>query len=142
MGYEADCTRCKETIYKYVGESSRTTYTRAKEHISDYRAAAAAKLPALQTRCGTADHDQYGRRKDVKSFMWEHTRNEHEGQVGDKEGVLDYKFHLSNTFKRCLQRQVDEGLRIKMREGEGCVILNSKNEWFTPKLVEVEIRQQ
>ena len=41
-----------------------------------------------------------------------------------------------------LERQVDEGIRMKSREGEGSVLLNSKHEWFTPKLVEVSFNQQ
>ena len=30
VGYEGDCLRCKETKYNYVGETSRTGYTRMK----------------------------------------------------------------------------------------------------------------
>ena len=62
--------------------------------------------------------------------------------MGDQEGMLDYRFRVSGTFKRCLQRQIDEGLQMKIKEAEGCVLLNSKNEWFTPKLVEPAFRQQ
>ena len=137
-GYEADCTRCEEK-FKYIGETSRTGYTRIKEHFANYRTAAASKLPPLQTRVGPAGP---GPPKDVKSFMWEHCRDYHGGQVGDREGIFDFGFKVSKTFQRCLQRQVDEGLRMKMMEGEGCVLLNTKNEWFTPKLVELEFKQQ
>ena len=137
-GYEADCTRC-ETIFKYVGETSRTGYTRVKEHLANYRSAAASNLPPLQTRCGPAGP---GPPRDVKSFMWEHSRDNHGGQVGEREGMFDFEFKVSQNFQRCLQRQVDEGLRMNKKEEEGCVLLNSKNEWFTPKLVELNFRQQ
>ena len=113
-----------------------------KEHLANYRAAAAAKLPPFPAGVGPGDQDPPGRKKDVKSFIWEHTRDRHGGQVGDMQGMLDFSFKVSNTFQRCIQRQVDEGLRMKTREGEGCVLLNSKNELFTPKLVELDIRQQ
>ena len=51
VGYEGDCLRCNE-VFKYVGETSRTAFTRVKEHISDYRAASAARLhpPANKSR--------------------------------------------------------------------------------------------
>ena len=43
LGYE--CTRCpKKSVY--VGETSRTAFTRLAEHMGDYRDASSAKLPA------------------------------------------------------------------------------------------------
>ena len=39
VGYEYTCTRCP-TKSVYVGESSRTAFTRLGEHMADYRAAA------------------------------------------------------------------------------------------------------
>ena len=47
VGYEGVCKRCPDEQV-YVGESSRTAYTRIKEHVENYRAAATAMLPALQ----------------------------------------------------------------------------------------------
>ena len=132
VGYEGDCCRCEQAVQKYVGETSRTSYTRVKEHLTDYRSAAASNLPALPTtELCTGQH----RKQIVKSWMWEHTRDVHGGVVGAQGGVLDYKFTVAGTFRRCLQRQVDEGLRMTKREKEGCVLLNSKNEWFTPRLI-------
>ena len=51
--------------------------------------------------------------------MWEHTQNVHRGQIGDNGGVSDNRFKVSSNFKRCLQRQIDEGLRMKRKEEEG-----------------------
>ena len=48
----------------------------------------------------------------------------------------------NSISKKCLDRQVDEGLRITECETEGGDILNSRNEWFTPKIVEAIFRQQ
>ena len=41
--YEGLCTRCPE-VHAYMGETSRTAYTRFSEHLRNYRAAAAARL--------------------------------------------------------------------------------------------------
>ena len=105
--------------------TSRTGFTRIREHIADYRAASAANLPPLQS------DDNSVFRKRVKSWMWEHTRDVHGGTVGEHGGVKDFKFSVSGKFRKCLDRQVDEGLRIQRREREGCVLLNSKNEFYT-----------
>ena len=46
IGYEGECNRCDER-HAYIGETSRTAFTRAKEHGGNYRAAAAAKIQPL-----------------------------------------------------------------------------------------------
>ena len=46
VGYESQCARCP-IKFSYVGEMSRTAYHRIFKHLTDYRAAHAAKLPAL-----------------------------------------------------------------------------------------------
>ena len=136
VGYEGICPRCPEK-YKYVGETSRTAYTRVKEHQGDYRAASKAKLPAL------TEDEQFGtRKKTPKSWMWEHTRDVHGGQVGPDNGLADYHFQVTNKFQKCLERQVDEGYRIKKSEKDGWTVLNSKNEWFTPRTIEINFKQQ
>ena len=68
VGYEAECTRCEEP-FPYIGETSRTSYTRFREHFNNYKSAARAKLPALPQANGG---EFQGR---VKSFMSEHTRD-------------------------------------------------------------------
>ena len=57
-------------------------------------------------------------------------------------GLLDYKFNVSGTFPKCLQQQVDESLRMRIAEDNGQVLFNSKNEWFTPRLVVPAFRQE
>ena len=124
--------RCNE-VFKYVGETRCTAFTRVKEHISDYRA---ARLPPLPTSLEPTD------KRRVKSWMWEHTCDVHGGQLGAEGGVLDYRFKVPIwAFRKCLERQVDEGVRIRLNEQEGVVLMNSKNEWFTTKTVETIFRQ-
>ena len=76
VGYEGRCLRCSENAV-YVGETSKTAYTRIKQHFSNYRAAAAAKLPPLQRE----NPGRLENVRDCKSWMWEHTRDEHDGVV-------------------------------------------------------------
>ena len=62
--------------------------------------------------------------------------------MGQMDGMKDYKFRVVRTFQKCLERQVEEGLRMGVRQSEGCVLLNTKCEWYTPKLVEMVFKQQ
>jgi hypothetical protein len=144
VGYEGKCSRCP-TKHAYIGESSRTAYTRIKEHLTDYRAASAARLPPLDNDSGGGGRGGYGvgiRKKDVKSWMWEHSRDCHGGGIGENGGIADYEFKVTAVFKKCLDRQIDEGLRITAFESLGGVLLNSQNEFFTPKIVLPVFRQQ
>ena len=140
IGYEFDCSRCPIKAV-YVGESSRTAFTRLKEHLGDYKSAAAAMLPApvlVLPQVGI-DHQQKTR---IKSCMWEHTRDVHGGAVGPDSGVNDYKVRVAGKFNKCLQRQVDEDIRMQEFEANGATLLNSKHEYFTPKSVQAVFRQQ
>jgi hypothetical protein len=56
--------------------------------------------------------------------------------IRDEEGMADYNFKVTGAFKKCLDRQIDEGLRINECELDVGTILNSKNEFFAPKIVE------
>jgi hypothetical protein len=131
----ADC--CDIALYiAYIGETSRTSYTRFREHFSNFRSAARAKLPALpQANVG----ELQGR---VKSFMWEHTRDFHEGQVGEMGGLGDFKASVVKKFSKCLPRQVNEDIRMQEFESKGDNLLNSKQEYYTPKSVQTVFRQQ
>ena len=137
VGYEGECARCV-LKHTYIGETNRTAYTRIKEHLSNYRAASAANLPAIPS-------DRWGGgeqwKKDSKSWMWEHSRDCHGGQVGDGGGIDDYKFKVSGAFQKCLNIQVDEGLKMTASESLGVTLLNSKNEFYTPKIVMSVFRQ-
>ena len=60
---------------------------------------------------------------------------------GDNERVSDYNVRVTGTFRKCLERQVTEGLLIEMCEKSGGKLLNSKNEYFTPKNVQTIFKQ-
>jgi hypothetical protein len=136
IGYEGRCSRCPDRVV-YIGETSKPAYTRFKQHCSNYRAASAAKLSAMPTpRPGSSEY-----RKDVKSWMWEHTRDVHEGVVGESDGMLDYTVRVTGKFRKCLERQVTEGILIDECERGGGKLLNSKNEYFTPKNVQTIFKQ-
>ena len=104
--YERHCGRCQDRVV-YIGETSKPAYTRIKQHYNNYRAAAAAKLAALPN-LGQDNMKQ----RDVKSWMWEHTRDVHGGVLGDENGMSDYMMNVTGRFTRCLERQVTEGIRI------------------------------
>ena len=42
--------------------------------------------------------------KDVKLWMWEHTRNVQGGVMGDLDGKTDYKMKVTDRFRKCLER--------------------------------------
>ena len=60
----------------------------------------------------------------------------HRGQIGIQGEMNDYKFQVSST----LQRQIDEGLRMKRKEMR-VHFVEWKKRIFPPKLVEVTFRQ-
>ena len=64
VGYEGKCVRCVETPHIYVGETSRTGFTRVSQPLTDFRAAATAKLPPLP--------DQNCLKRPPKSWILEH----------------------------------------------------------------------
>ena len=59
----------------------------------------------------------------------------HDGIIGDAGGKFDYTMKVTGRFRKCLERQVNNGVLIKKCENEGENILNSKNEYFTSKNV-------
>ena len=74
--------------------------------------------------------------------MWEHTQEKPQGNVGPQGGEVDYNFKVEGAFQKCLYRQVDEDVRMKVYEEKGGELLNSKYEYYMPKSVQPEFRQQ
>ena len=74
--------------------------------------------------------------------MWEHTRDFHEGQVGEMGFMGDFKASVVEKFSKCLPRQVNEDIRMQEFESKGGNLLNSKQEYYTPKSVQTVFRQQ
>ena len=130
IGYQGQCSRCPDKTM-YVGESSKTGYTRMKQHFMNYKTASEDKLPALPEE----------NERDPKSWMWEHVREMHDGVVGVNEGKGDFEMSVTGVFRKCLERQVFEGVRIQKCEDEGGSLLNSKKEFFTSKHVQTMFKQ-
>ena len=76
----------------------------------------------------------------ARSWMWEHVRDNHEDIVGESGGKHDYNVKMTGRFGRCLQRQVDEDIRMQECEA-GLGVVLSRNEYFTPKSVHPLFRQ-
>jgi hypothetical protein len=116
---------------KYMGESSRSPLTRASQHLAAYR------------------------KREDKSFMWEHTVQEHGGLVGSSK---DFVLTVTATDRDPVRRVLREAVRIRhaaaggqesftMADGTeiktGTHLLNDKqNEWFgawllTPTMTEL-----
>ena len=87
--YEIECQLCPPDYRSlYIGESSRNLYTRAKEHMNNYR------------------------RRTPKSFMLKHQNKKHNGAEGN------YKAKVTGGYRDCLSRQVSEGVSIRRCEVE------------------------
>ena len=63
------------------------------------------------------------------------------GVVGPDGGMCDYKVRVTGKFQKCLERQVTEGVQIGHCEMSGGILLNSRNEYFTPKNIEPIFKQ-
>ena len=155
VGYLYTCNRCEEerqqrmeagttpgdtTLYKYIGETSRTPYTRHLQHLTKYK----ARITKGNGRNGsTLDEDD----ERSGTFMWSHTRDHHGGLPGPDTGRRDYCLEVEGTFRDTMTRQVDEAVRIgECGWGEDVLasrlghqsapkfkLMNSKNEFFKPK---------
>ena len=88
INYDIECVECAESIdvgrqVKYTGESSRTAYSRGKEHLDDLD------------------------KKREKSRMWKHCKSKH------AERVPDFRMHVKGIYSRdAMLRQITEAVRI------------------------------
>ena len=94
-------------------------HTRLRQHLAAYKTASAAQLPAQPQHV-----DPLSRPRAAKSWMWEHTRDKHQGIVGPNEGRDDYKVKVEGRFLKCLYQQVDEDVRMQLFEASGGELLN------------------
>ena len=159
IGYEYVCKRCEEknkqeiengtsinlvTSFKYIGETSRTAFTRHNQHQSKYKTS-------------SRQRDKYTREKEeagetTGTFMWSHTRDYHGGVLGPEDGKNDYIMSQNGIFNDTMTRQVDEDVRMRL-SGWGanricrknsepqCVLMNSKTAFFNPKSVQTIFKQ-
>ena len=133
--YAANCTKCYEDQINtglepvnrtYIGESSRTLYTRVNQHINDYRKAG--------QRLGMDPEDDK-----VSSWMWDHAQSH--GGIQNLE--TDYNFGVVCSYRDPFTRQVSEATRIQKAINNGVhydtggrevkiISLNRKGEYFSP----------
>ena len=116
--YTITCNRCPRAdphgvaipVAEYVGETSRTIYTRGLEH------------QAL-----------YANKKD-KSCLWRHTRDCHGGIITSVVGDYDYK--VISSHRESLNRVLDEAVHIQASSKNPMVVsMNSRMEYFAPQYV-------
>ena len=106
IGYTIICNLCKQRGMptSYEGESARNMRSRGEEH-----------LKALK-------------RKDGNSILNKHIQNEHT----DEKDKVNFEMHLTGIFKTPLERQINEGNRIKNKPNN--ILLNSKQEYHKPSV--------
>ena len=131
----------------YLGESSRSVVTRAREHHYDYqlamrKVAREGSLPRVKvSRPGGEEEEE------VSSWMADHSVTCHPGEVSP-ELKDDYHFMVIGSWSKPLQRQVEEAVRIRNAMTRGFLwlgqgrrrrkmlvnkkILNRKLENFSP----------
>ena len=113
--------------WSYQGETSRTLFTRAHQHMSDY-----------------CTHVDGSRPQPRSSWMWDHVVEVHQGVIS-QDPHKDFNFQLMGSFTDPLSRQLDESVRIGMVNSHGkvlgdrwpgrVVLLNRKDEHYQPRLV-------
>ena len=139
--YSATCNRCYQTKIDagldpkprvYIGETSRTLYTRAQQHLQDYRKACYE---------GQGRHQNHSEEEDSKSsWMWDHSTEIHGGLMNLEK---DYTFSVISSHKDPLTRQTAEAIRIQKALQKGThysrngkpvqvISLNRKGEHFAP----------
>ena len=115
----------------YIGETSRTLYTRTQQHLQDYQKA------CVEGQRSSSIHRE---EDSTSSWMWDHSHGIHGGPM-DLEN--DYEFQVLSSHRDPLTRQTTEAIRIQKalqqgihisRNGEPVQIisLNRKGEHFAP----------
>ena len=124
----------------YAGESSRCVVTRTSSHLTDYHQTMAKnqRRKGREVR-GEQEEVEVGEEAKLSSFMADHSLEVHEGKE------VDFDFHVTGRFTKCLYRQVDEADRIQVAEEKGEVVvgkarwkvgsplLNRKHEYYAPR---------
>ena len=128
VGYTARCKRCwqgedMEGKRVYIGESSRSVYTRAHGHYTDLKS-------KMKSGRGT-------------SWMADHIQEVHEGEWNLETPWKDWEFSINKSFKKPLTRQLSEFSAIRKAKCKGLAdfngkeinisksIFNTKEEWFS-----------
>ena len=93
----------------YRGESSRTPYIRSQTHLKDYRS-----------------HKE-------SSPLWRHTKNFHQGEIGQDKGILHYQMVQLEEWPKPLDRLSAEGVLIEelenLQHNNKAKCINSKKDF-------------
>ena len=120
---------CPDQTGVYIGETSRTLYIRAKQHINDFIRADKVSLNG----------------QELSSWMWEHQRASHPNIDKEIDPIRDYSFNILSNHRDALTRQLEEAVRINNgldynrhtdKTGNQITIrcLNRKDETFAPQV--------
>ena len=114
---EVDFPSSKEekeiTLTTYQGETSRSIVSRARKPFEQYRAAM-KKLPQPRApppsqgglgEAGTGERGQWDGEEEGTSWMADHIRSHHDGQMSSNP-MDDYDFLALDQFRKPLQRQI------------------------------------
>ena len=87
------------------------------------------------------------RAQENRSALWEHAVTHHGRVRGEgKEWEEDFQMKVTGTHASSARRLITEGVQIsealrmkgeKKRNNEEMIVMNSRREWFQPKLVNV-----
>ena len=102
MKNESSNENKKEYKFLYVGETWRSGYERAKEHLEDLS------------------------RLDEKSHLLKHCIDKH---PGEKLENVKFGFRVKKKFNTALERQVGEAVAILLKKEKGTSLINSKSEF-------------
>ena len=108
--YKGACKVCEQDgqTATYYGESGRNAYYRINQHADDI--------------C----------KENTKNAFAKNIANKHPEHAGE---VDMFKFEVISTYRSCLDRQVQEGVRIT--DDKSDELLNSKNEYHQPSVTRV-----
>ena len=108
--YSGTCKVCADQglVAMYNGESGRSAYYRTKQHKSD--------ICSKRTSNAFAKH--------LELF--------HQNEVSKPES---FAFKSEGVFKKCLDRQVNEGIAITHTQAD--ILMNSKSEYHQPSVTRV-----
>ena len=85
----------------------------------------------------TKSHLDSNERRDINNAFAKHLQEHHPDRVGDKSA---FQFRVAKTFRRPLERQIWEAVRI-----HGCkanICLNSKAEWMHPAIDRIVVTRE
>mgnify|MGYP003328639593 CR=1 FL=1 len=123
--YKIECSLCDQneegTKSWYIGETSRSTQERLKEHMW------------LFSNKKEGDPSK----NEASSVLWIHSRDEHGGRMREE----DWQSSILSTLTKALNRQITEAVLISEKGGGGRTVrlLNSKQEFGANHMLEVVV---